>query len=430
MNHGRKNPPISVATDPKTIGQKAKLLDALPECIFLVAEDHTILAVNATAEGMMGTDLKQVIGGSLSSAMLPMLDGDRVPMDIDSSADRVMASGEAELLDAWFRWEESGESGEEELCKVAVTVLPMPSSQGVAIVVSGDAVRRPYGLRDAVLSMVSHELRTPLLHIKGFVSTLLESDIEWDEETRLDFLHTIDREADRLTSMVSDLMEITRMGSGDLPLHLEDADPYLLAYAALDEASPFINKHRVIVDVREDLPRINIDVLRITGVLVNLLENASKYAEDGTTVTIAAAANASDVTFSVSDEGNGIPQEIRSKLFSLFYRGEPGGERSSGTGLGLAVCKSVVAAHKGKIWVESEPGKGSTFTFSIPLKAARARKPRVSARSKKSNAKRALNGAETARSKRVKPAVAKKIVAKKVSGGVRPARKPRAAAKS
>ena len=99
--------------------------------------------------------------------------------------------------------------------------------------------------------MVSHELRTPLLHIKGFVSTLLESDIEWDEETRLDFLHTIDREADRLTAMVSDLMEITRMGSADLPLHLEKSDPYLLAYSALDSASLFIRKHRVIVEVPE-----------------------------------------------------------------------------------------------------------------------------------------------------------------------------------
>jgi two-component system sensor histidine kinase KdpD len=127
--------------------------------------------------------------------------------------------------------------------------------------------------------MGSPELRTPLLHIKGFVSTLLESDIEWDEPTKLEFLHTIDREVDRLAATVSDLMEISRMGSGDLPLHLEYADPYLLAYAALDSSSLFAHKHRVIIDVPEHLPKIRVDVLKVTGVLVNLIENATKYSE-------------------------------------------------------------------------------------------------------------------------------------------------------
>lgn len=259
---------------------------------------------------------------------------------------------------------------------------------------------QPYRLRDAVLSMVSHELRTPLLHIKGFVSTLLESDIEWDEETRLDFLHTIDREADRLTSMVSDLMEISRMGSGDLPLHLENAEPYLLAYAALDSASPFAHKHRVIIRVPEHLPKIRVDVLRVMGVLVNLIENATKYSAEGSKIIVDAEEKDGHILFSVTDEGIGIPEDSFGKIFSMFYRGDVGGKHSEGTGLGLAVCKSVLDAHKGEIWVESEVGKGSRFTFSIPLKRRRSPKlaPKVAPKAARSGVRAGSAGTRSSSS--------------------------------
>ena len=252
------------ATDTQMFENKAALLDALPECVFLVSSDHTILTVNAAGETILGQDTSSIIGGPLHTATASLQDGDGELMGIDAPVDRVLATGEAELFDAWCTRDTDGSTAPaNELNKISVSIFPVTSgrkSDAVAVVINGDNTRQPYALRDAVLSMVSHELRTPLLHIKGFVSTLLESDIEWDEETRLDFLHTIDREADRLTAMVSDLMEITRMGSADLPLHLEKSDPYLLAYSALDSASLFIRKHRVIVEVPEKLPRINIEV--------------------------------------------------------------------------------------------------------------------------------------------------------------------------
>ncbi len=363
---------IDTAAELESVEIKAALLDALPECVFLVDGNHRVVAVNKSVETMMGRDGTAVIGQSLETTMAPLIDGEGEPLDVGTPVDRCLATGEAELLEAWLRpGYKNAVTQDADLNKISVKVLPISETgtgDRVAIVVAGDAVSQPYRLRDAVLSMVSHELRTPLLHIKGFVSTLLESDIEWDEETRLDFLRTIDREADRLTSMVNDLMEITRMGSVDLPLHLEEADPYQLAYAAIDSASPFIRKHRVLVEIPENLPKIKMDVLRVMGVLANLLQNSSKYSEPGSRIVIGGEPDATAMTFSVTDEGAGIPSNARDKLFSMFYRGSNVGTTSSGSGLGLAVCKSVVDAHGGKIWFESEVDKGSTFKFTIPYK--------------------------------------------------------------
>lgn len=390
--------------DLETIENKAALLDALPECVFLIGQDHKILTVNATVGTMLAADASSMKGQALRDAMSLLVDSDGHPLDIEASVDRCLAHGEAELLDAWLKpGAGSTATLDTELNKISVTIMQISSgdhSDKVAMVVSGKAVRQPYALRDAVLSMVSHELRTPLLHIKGFVSTLLESDIQWDEETRLDFLHTIDREADRLTFMVNDLMEITRMGSVDLPLHLEDADPYLLAYAAFDSASMFVRKHRVLVEIPENLPKINIDVLRVMGVLTNLIQNASKYSEAGSRIVIDAETDDSAVTFSVTDEGAGIPEHTRDRIFNMFFRGEDVSKQSPGSGLGLAVCKSVVDAHGGKIWVESEIGVGSTFKFTIPFKQTKtkATTPEKKRKATKAGAKRTASSNEPVKS--------------------------------
>ncbi len=390
----------AVGSEIESLEHKAVLLDALPGCVFLIGPDHTVLDVNAAVEAMVEDTSLNVIGQPLESVMRKLVDGDGEPLDVDGPIDRCVATQEAQLLEAWLKPSAQDVAQDQSESKsVTVTVLPVSSpghTDKAAVVVDGDAVRQPYALRDAVLSMVSHELRTPLLHIKGFVSTLLESDIQWDEETRLDFLHTIDREADRLTSMVNDLMEITRMGSVDLPLHLEDTDPYLLSYAAIDSASLFVSKHRVLVDVAEDMPKIRMDVLRVMGVLANLLQNASKYSEPGSKIVIDAELGDTEITFSVTDEGSGVPTDSQESIFNMFFRGENAVKSSSGSGLGLAVCKSVIDAHGGRIWVESEAGEGSIFKFTIPLKLGRRR---VAQRAAGREAERSLRNGKTGSSK-------------------------------
>jgi len=168
--------------------------------------------------------------------------------------------------------------------------------------------------------------------------------------------------------MVSDLVEISRIGSGDLPLHTEDVAPYMLVFGAMDSASPFAHRHRVVVKVPEDLPKIHVDVLRLNGVLVNLIQNATKYSDEGTPITINAVQQDDSILFSVEDRGIGIPGDSLNRIFNMFYRGETGERRSSGTGLGLAVCKAVIEAHRGTIWAESELGNGSVFNFTVPIR--------------------------------------------------------------
>jgi signal transduction histidine kinase len=338
----------------------------LPDCLFLVDADHNVTAANSRALTLLGRKAASTIGRPIGSVLRLKSTASGSRVDMEPLLLRARSSGKPVYADKCLCTSRAGK------VEVALSILPVDGragdSQPVALVLNTAATdTQPLKLRDTILSMVSHELRTPLLHIKGFVSSLLESDIEWDEETRLDFLRTIDREADRLTAMVNGLMEISRMGTGELPLHLELADPYQLTYAAVDEASPFLHRHRVVVEVPEGLPKIRIDVLRVMGVLVNLIENASKYSGEGSLITLDAEEKGGEIVFSVADQGIGVPGEIQETIFDMFYRGQHGGKRSAGTGLGLAVCKAVVEAHHGKIWVESEGDGGSTFYFTVPL---------------------------------------------------------------
>jgi signal transduction histidine kinase len=377
----------SVMSDKQTTDKTASgteqaqqtLLNSLPHALLLLDADNRIVAVNDRAAGVLMRRSDAIVGKPVASVLRLSGIGSRSRIDLSPVLQSVRSGAQPEVVEKCFL---SAKGVDRE---VTISLLPAsggaPDSAGVTLVIDDSSTSLPtVQMRDAVLSMVSHELRTPLLHIKGFVSSLLESDIQWDEETRMDFLHTIDREADRLTAMVSDLMEISRMGSGELPLHIESADLYQLSYAAVDEASPFLRRHRVVVNVPETLPHVNIDGLRMIGVLVNLIENATKYSEEKTTITLDAEERGKDVVFSVSDQGPGIPEHLRDNIFEMFFRGQHGKGRPSGTGLGLAVCRAVVEAHHGKIWVESSDD-GSTFYFTMPLSGGRKRRAQQSGRS-------------------------------------------------
>ncbi|HID61832.1 MAG TPA: GAF domain-containing protein [Anaerolineae bacterium] len=222
-------------------------------------------------------------------------------------------------------------------------------------------------LKTAFLATVSHELRTPLASIKGFASTLLADDVTWDAESQRDFIETIDHEADRLTELIGQLLDMSRLESGTLridrePCHLTD----ILARTE-DRLRALTAQYRLVLEVSPELPALNVDPDRIGNVLTNLVENAAKFAPPGTKITVTAWAEDGYVVVSVADEGPGIAPEDQERLFERFYRVDNELTRSkSGTGLGLAICKGLVEAHGGRIWVESEPGQGATFFVSLP----------------------------------------------------------------
>jgi PAS domain S-box-containing protein len=218
------------------------------------------------------------------------------------------------------------------------------------------------------LAMISHELRTPLTSIKGFSTTLLADDVEWKLENQRDFIEIISSEADKLTELIEQLLNLSRLEAGTIriaPRRVEWGQILLTSQAQLSALT--INHHLVIEE--SDLPILNIDVMRISQVVTNLVNNAVKYSPKNTTITISAEKLSDQfIKVRVIDEGVGIPLEARSSVFEAFQQlgGETAG--TQGAGLGLSICLGLIEAHGGRIWVDDDHiGPGTTISFTLPI---------------------------------------------------------------
>jgi signal transduction histidine kinase len=230
------------------------------------------------------------------------------------------------------------------------------------------AARRAVGVRDEILAATSHELRTPLGHIKGFVSTLRQPDVEWDEPARHDFLAEIEREADRLQRLVDDLLDMARVESGGLDRSRRaPVRPRALVAGALARLGDPAAAHRLEVAVPDDLPPVAVDAPQLELVLKNLLENAAKYAPLGTAIRVSGARADGELRLVVEDEGPGIPPEYLERVFERFFRATGAGlPVQPGTGLGLAISRGIVRAHGGRVWAENRPEGGARFLVALP----------------------------------------------------------------
>jgi K+-sensing histidine kinase KdpD len=233
---------------------------------------------------------------------------------------------------------------------------------------SSKALRELDTMRTEFLANVSHELRTPLAVIKGSANSLLQPDVIFDEETRREFLVSIDKDADTLTRLVDDLLMMSRLEADALEVNRKPRAVLELFDLVKDRLEGLTVKHRLRITIPDSIPQVVVDDIRIGEVLTNLVDNAVKFSEDNTTIKIEAHQNCKEIIISVADEGIGIPTELQEKVFERFFQGKNGhkANRRKGTGLGLAICRGIVEAHGGKIWVESKPGKGTKFSFSLP----------------------------------------------------------------
>ncbi len=220
-------------------------------------------------------------------------------------------------------------------------------------------------LKSAFLATVSHELRTPLTSIKGFAETLLSEDVSWDEATQRDFLATIVEEADKLRDLVNQLLDMAQLEAGTLQLNRHACSLPHIVDVTMERMQPLLMRRKVQVHLAADLPLIDADHERVVGVLRNLLENIVKYTPENAPITITARPEDGFVQTTVRDEGPGIPPEIMDHLFERFHRGDH--PDISGTGLGLAICRGLVQAHGGRIWAESQPGRGTSIHFTLPI---------------------------------------------------------------
>jgi two-component system sensor histidine kinase KdpD len=243
-------------------------------------------------------------------------------------------------------------------------------------------------LRAALMGSVSHDLRTPLASIKASISDLADPGLHLSAEDRVTLLRTTEEETDRLTRLVTNLLDMSRIQAGALvprrsatPLdELIGAVVGRLApmFTAGDTPAPPGREHRPAVEVAEGLPLADIDYLLVEQVLSNLLENAARYTPPGTEVTVRAVAVAVagtdevEVEVAVVDHGPGVAEGERERIFDEFYRPRVEGRGPVGTGMGLAIVKGIVEAHGGRIWVEPTPGGGATFAFRLPVAAESA----------------------------------------------------------
>jgi K+-sensing histidine kinase KdpD len=212
-------------------------------------------------------------------------------------------------------------------------------------------------------------LRTPLGLIKVFCTTLLGEDVDFDRETQQECLHHIDEEADRLEEIVDNLLDLSHLGDDRLRLDKRPTDLGQLAKEMAESMEVQLTSHRLVLDFPSEPLMATVDSRRVEQVLRNLLDNAIKYSPEGGIITIQGRAeDEQQVLVEVNDGGIGIPTQELERVFERFHRVENEvTQRVRGAGLGLAVCRGIVAAHGGRIWVESTLGVGSTFYFTLPV---------------------------------------------------------------
>ena len=223
-------------------------------------------------------------------------------------------------------------------------------------------------IKTRFLAMISHELRTPLTSIKGFTTTLLADDVTWEPEEQRDFFLTIDQEANRLQELIDHLLDLSRLEEGMLPITMQPQSFEEIVADVLPQFQTMTKKHELTVRLPDKLPLVNVDAKRIAQVLVNLVHNAAIYTPEGTAIILSAAVRGDSMQVSIIDQGPGIPPGERKRVFQAFRRGirEENGT-GKGAGLGLAICKGLVEAHGGKIWIKKQATSGTTISFTIPL---------------------------------------------------------------
>ncbi len=340
--------------------QLESIIESVYAGLIMVGKQGHIQQINPSARDMLGLDGEDVQGRMMEEVIK------------EENVLKVLTQSIKEQTEIAQEISVKHDPGEERIFQVQ-TALVKGDDQSVigAVAIFNDIteIRSVERMKTAFVSTVSHELRTPLTSIKGFISTLLaDVDGYYDEATRREFYTIIDTECDRLTRLISDLLNVSRIEAGRaLQLNLKPVNLKDLCEKVIMAQSSYTSKHELVLDLADDIPEIIADEDKVDQILTNLTNNAIKYSPKGGVVTIKGRREDGYVVMSVMDQGIGIPKEHLSKVFDRFHRVDNRDTREAGgTGIGLFLVKALVEAHHGEIWVESEVGKGSSFIFKLP----------------------------------------------------------------
>ncbi len=255
---------------------------------------------------------------------------------------------------------------------VSIIYTPVMNSENmmvniIAMVRDISKFREADDLKNTFISTISHELKTPVALIKGYASTMRLEDAEWDSFVLQESLAVIEEEADRLSSMINDLLDASRLYSGALKLNRTDVNLEEIVGHVTKRMQTQSDRHKIVYSFEKDFPVIYGDADRIEQVLLNLISNAIKYAPGGE-ISIAGVRSGDFVKISVQDEGPGIAPEDFSHIFERFFRSKRSANKANGVGLGLYLSNAIIEGHGGRIWAENRSDrKGAIFSFTLPL---------------------------------------------------------------
>jgi PAS domain S-box-containing protein len=339
----------------------AQVLDRVGDGVFLVDREGIVRLWNPAAEGVTGIRQRDVLGRR-ADAVIPGWDQLRPRIPVASGP----RGGRAESVPL--------EVGGRELW---ISIGGVGFDEGTVFAFRDLTEERALeAMKSDFVATVSHELRTPLAAIHGAALTLLRVDLEVDDALRGRLLQIVGDESSRLAEIVNDLLLASHLDSGRLQLQIESCDARELADAVLEAARTHLPEGITLdLDADPGLPPVAADRGQLHQVLANLVDNAIKYSPDGGPVHVMLQPRGSRLRFSVSDRGLGIPRAEHQRVFEKFYRLDPNMTRGiGGTGLGLYICRELVRMMRGRVWVDSREGEGSTFHVEIPLAEARRRR--------------------------------------------------------
>jgi PAS domain S-box-containing protein len=314
------------------------------------AVDYVISDINPSYESITGLKREAVVGRKASEVY-----GLVEPPNLEIYA-RVASSGESTSFETYFQ----------PMNKYFHISVHCPETGKFATIFSDITERKKAEqLKDEFISLVSHEIRTPLTILIGALGVAMTEGIT-PEDAKSMLRDAMDG-AESLNQIVDNLIELSRYQSDRLKLKKEPVEVRAVVQNIIENERISLANHNLRIDMPEDLPLVPADRIRVELILVNLLTNAAKYSAEGAEIRVSALAENKKLNISVIDQGIGIPAEKIGSLFQPFERLENEMRPAKGLGLGLLVCKRLVEAHGGKISIESEPGKGSTFSFTLPL---------------------------------------------------------------
>ncbi len=350
------------------------MLHSINDGVIAVNDEAQIILVNSAAERILGLPpFTQTEGRHVKEVIHP----------------RQLANTFLRSLNAGKELEEEVELESPARSILEVKTSNIETAPGtrigiIAVIRDITALRELEQAKSDFVSTVSHELRTPLTSIKAYTATLRRTDVDFDKPTRREFLRVIEEETDRLTRLVSDILDVSRIESGRLTLKKRALDLSQLVRIIIGRLRSQFPNHEIGLDTPESLGLVDIDPDKIEQVLVNLVDNAAKYSPSGGEIRVALEQRPRRVECRVSDSGVGVPAEHLSHIFEKFHRVDNRATREVyGTGLGLYVSRSIVEAHGGSIWAESVLGEGSTFSFALPLSARDGEGERAAAHTEK-----------------------------------------------